>query len=90
MAWKIEFNDTAARELARLDNQIARRVVNYLNTRVAPLANPRSLGEALAGPFGNLWRYRIGDYRIVCSIEDDVLRVLVVRVGHRREVYRRR
>ena len=88
MAWKIEFSDTAERQLARLDRQIAARIVNYLTTRVAPLPNPRSAGQALTGSFGDLWRYRVGDYRVICAIEDEVLRVLIVRIGHRREVYR--
>jgi mRNA interferase RelE/StbE len=89
LAWNIEFNDSAARQLARLGNPIAKRVVTYLNTRVAPLADPRSLGEPLTGSFEHLWRYRVGDYRIVCAVEADIFRVLVVRVGHRRDVYRR-
>ena len=67
---------------------MARRIVNYLERRVAALDNPRSLGSALTGPLGGLWRYRVGDCRVVCDIQDDVLVVLVVRVGRRDQVYR--
>ncbi len=90
MIWKIELAAEAERELDKLDRQIARRLLKFLHERVAPLDDPRSIGEALKGSrFGELWKYRVGDYRIVASIEDDVLLILVVRFGHRREVYRR-
>ncbi len=89
MAWAIEFAPEAARELNRLDPQHARRILKFLNQRVAKLHNPRNVGAALQGErFGEFWKYRVGDYRIICKIEDDRLRVLVLRVGHRREIYR--
>ena len=87
LAWRIELSGTATRALARLDRQVARRVTRFLRERLAELEDPRSAGKALAGPL-NLWRYRVGDFRIVVSIEDAALRILVIRVGHRREVYR--
>ncbi|MGA7884322.1 MAG: type II toxin-antitoxin system RelE/ParE family toxin [Acidobacteriaceae bacterium] len=72
-----------------MDAQIARRITAFLRERVASLDNPRSLGQALQGSeLGHLWRYRVGDFRIVCEIQDAKLIVLVVHVGHRREVYR--
>ena len=90
MMWKIELAQEAERELSKLDPQVARRILRFLHQRVAPLKDPRSIGEALAGSrFGELWKYRQGDYRVIASIEDDVVSVLVVRVGHRREVYRK-
>ncbi len=90
MIWKIELAADAERELDKLDRQVARRLLKFLHERVAPLDDPRGIGEALKGSrFGELWKYRVGDYRIVASIEDDVLLILVVRFGHRREVYRR-
>ncbi len=90
MIWKIELAAEAERELDKLDRQVARRLLKFLHERVAPLDDPRGIGEALKGSrFGELWKYRVGDYRIVASIEDDVLLILVVRFGHRREVYRR-
>ena len=88
MAWRIEFERSAERELAKLDSQSAKRILKFLNERVAPLADPRSIGEALHGRLGTLWKYRVGDYRIIAAIEDKQLRILVVRIGNRREVYR--
>ncbi|WP_224963368.1 type II toxin-antitoxin system RelE family toxin [Geomonas subterranea] len=89
MRWKIEFAPGAVRELDRLDPQVARRILRFLGERIAVLKDPRSVGEALVGSkLGEFWKYRQGDYRIVTSIRDDVVTVLVVRVGHRREVYR--
>lgn len=89
MAWKIELDPAAERELDKLDPQIARRILTFLHDRVAVLDNPRSIGEALKGSkLGEFWKYRVGDYRIVSSIEDGALRILVVKIGNRREVYR--
>ncbi len=89
MAWKVEIDSTAARDLDRLDRQAARRILAFLHGRIAALDDPRSIGEALKGSrLGEFWKYRVGDYRIICSIEDGALRILVVRVGNRREVYR--
>ena len=88
MAWTIEYTDTAKAQLRKLDRQMARRIVDYMDERVAALDNPRSAGRALAGPLGGLWRYRVGNSRVICDIQDGVLRVLVVKIGDRREVYR--
>ena len=90
MAWKIEFDPGALGELKKIDHQQQRRIVRFLKERVATLENPRSIGEPLSGPFRELWKYRVGDYRIICDIQDQVIRILVLRIGHRREVYRRR
>jgi mRNA interferase RelE/StbE len=88
MAWSVEIDPGAVRDLAKLDPQIARRILGFLHQRIAQSDNPRTIGESLKGDLGEFWKYRVGDYRIVASIEDTVLRVLVVRIGHRREVYR--
>ena len=89
MAWRIEFEDAALKELAKLDKPVARRILAFLRERVAALDDPRSVGEALKGSnLGEFWKYRVGDYRIVAHIEDGALRVLVLKVGNRREVYR--
>ena len=89
MAWTIELDSTAEKEVDKLDPQIARRILRFLHGRVATLDNPRSIGEALRGSqLGEFWKYRVGDYRIIASIEDQAVRVLVVRIGHRRDVYR--
>ena len=88
MAWTIEYTDTARTQLRRLDRQTAQRIVDYMDQRVSALENPRALGQALSGPLGGLWRYRVGGYRVICDIQDRALRVLVVRVGRRDTVYR--
>lgn len=89
MAWLIEFDDASKKDLAKLDKQTARRITSFLRERVAVLDDPRSIGDALKGSkLGAFWKYRVGDYRIITSIEDGALRILVVRVGNRREVYR--
>lgn len=89
MAWRIEFEDAALKELAKLDKPVARRILAFLRERVAVLDDPRSVGEALKGSkLGEFWKYRVGDYRIITNIEDGALRILVLRVGNRREVYR--
>lgn len=88
MAWTIEYTDAALRQLRKLDKKAAQRVVDYMGKRVAPLEDVRSLGKALRGTLGDLWRYRIGDYRIICELHDERLRVLVVGLGDRKEIYR--
>jgi mRNA interferase RelE/StbE len=89
MAWKIDLSRDAERDLDGLDPQIARRILRFLYERIARQENPRSTGQALTGStLGNFWRYRVGDYRIVCDIQDQRLIILVVEIGHRREFYR--
>jgi mRNA interferase RelE/StbE len=89
MAWTIEFDKTAERELDKLDKQTARRILAFLNERVANLEGPRSIGEALQGSkLGDFWKYRVGDYRVIANIEDSIFRIYVIRIGNRREVYR--
>ena len=90
MAWQIEFDPAAVKELAKLDKPVARRIVQFLRARVAPLSDPRSLGEALRGDeLGSFWKYRLGDYRVVAEIVDRRVVIIVVRIGHRREVVRK-
>ncbi len=89
MAWKVELSTLAQKNIDQLDPQIARRILAFLQQRVAVLDDPRSIGQALKGAeLGAFWKYRVGDYRIISSIEDRALKILVVRVGNRREVYR--
>jgi mRNA interferase RelE/StbE len=91
MVWKIDFAPIADRELSKLDPKTARRILTFLHKRVARLDNPREIGDALKGStLGSFWKYRVGDYRIIASIEDGALRILVVRVGNRKDVYRER
>ncbi|MFY9259874.1 MAG: type II toxin-antitoxin system RelE/ParE family toxin [Gallionella sp.] len=89
MAWRIEIDDAAKKELAKLDKPVAKRILDFLRNRLAVLDDPRSIGAALTGStLGSFWKYRVGDYRIISSIEDDAVRILVVKIGNRREVYR--
>jgi mRNA interferase RelE/StbE len=86
MAWKIEIAKSAAKQLKKLDRQAAVRILKFLNEKVKK--DPRSVGEALHGQLSDFWKYRVGDYRIICEIQDGKLTVLVLKLGHRREVYR--
>lgn len=88
MAWTIDYTQTALNQLRKLDKQSARRILDFLDERVAQRDDPRSTGKALTGQLGGLWRYRVGDFRVICDIQDGELRVLVIELGNRREVYR--
>jgi mRNA interferase RelE/StbE len=92
LAWTIEYSDTALGKLRKLDRQRAQAIADYMDKRIATTDNPRDFGrdfgKALTGSLKGRWRFRVGDYRIICSIKDDRLIVLVIDLGHRREVYR--
>jgi mRNA interferase RelE/StbE len=89
LAWQIEFDPDALKELRKLDKPIQIRLVGFLRTRVSSLTNPRDIGEALSGQrLGSYWKYRVGDWRIICDIQDQKILVRVLRIGNRREVYR--
>lgn len=91
MAWQIEFSPEADKALATLSIDTQKRIVRFMRERVADMDNPRSVGKPLIGPaLSGLWRYRVGDYRILCKIEDEKVYIVVVEVGHRSDVYRRR
>lgn len=86
MAWKIELSDRAEKQLRKLDKPIARRILGFLKKKVEK--DPKSVGKYLKANLSDLWSYRVGDYRLVCSFEDDRLLVLVLEIGHRRDAYR--
>jgi mRNA interferase RelE/StbE len=89
LTWIIEFDAAAKKDLEKLDKPVAQRILKFLRQRLAVLEDPRTTGEALKGSrLGEFWKYRVGDYRIITSIEDQALRVLVVKIGNRRNVYR--
>lgn len=89
MAWKIDFAPDVEKTLVKLGAEATKRIFKFLRQRVATLKDPRSIGESLKGSrLGGLWRYRAGDYRILCKIQDEKVSILVVRIGHRREVYK--
>ena len=86
LAWKVELTDTAAKQLARLDKTQAQRITKYLRL-LMQLEDPRDAGKALTGNWRTYWRYRVGDYRVVCEIRDNELVIVAVLIGHRSEVY---
>jgi mRNA interferase RelE/StbE len=89
LAWQIEFDPDALKDLRKLDKPIQIRLVGFLRTRVSSLSNLRDIGEALSGQrLGSYWKYRVGDWRIICDIQDQRIVVRVLRIGNRREVYR--
>ena len=89
MAWQIEFDPDTLKDLRKLDKPIQIRLVGFLRIRVSSLTNPRDIGEALSGQrLGSYWKYRVGDWRIVCDIQEQKILVRVLRIGNRREVYR--
>ena len=90
MAWKVELSEEADRQFDKLAPQIRRRILKFLYERVAKLDDPRSIGEALHGSkLGEFWKYSVGDYRLISSIQDKQVVILVLRVGHRSQVYER-
>ncbi len=88
MAWTINYTDSALKYLRKLDRQTAKRILDFMDTRIATLPDPRSNGKALSGPLGDFWRFRLGDYRVICDIKDSTLSVMVIKIGNRKEVYR--
>lgn len=89
MGYEVEFDPAALADLKKLDRPVQQRLIGFLKQRVAVLDNPRDIGEALAGPkLGIYWKYRVGDWRIICDIQDRRIVVRVLRIGNRREVYR--
>ncbi|MFH1817348.1 MAG: type II toxin-antitoxin system RelE/ParE family toxin [Pseudomonadota bacterium] len=89
MVWRIELTATSARQMGKLDKSEAKRITTFLRQRLSTLDEPRSTGKALTGPqLGIYWRYRVGDYRVICDIQDRALCILVIEVGNRRDIYR--
>jgi len=89
LVWIIKYTESSSKQLKKLDKQTALRVLDYMDERVAVLADPRSLGKNLKGPkVGEYWRYRVGDIRVICNIVDGQMTILVIEIGNRREVYR--
>lgn len=89
MAWKIEFKPQAEDSFQKLDGSVRKRILKFLDERIRPAENPRAIGEALRGSrLGEFWKYRVGDYRLICQIEDKLVTVTVIKIGHRGEVYR--
>jgi len=87
LIWTIEFDSKAGKDLEKMDKNISKNILRYLSDRVLQHGDPRILGKELKGNLAGFWRYRVENHRIICSIEDDRLVVLVVRIGHRKEIY---
>jgi mRNA interferase RelE/StbE len=87
MSWDYSFTSKARKELKKLGHEPARKIIEFLDRRVQKTDDPRQFGKALRGDLNEYWRYRIENYRILCEFKDDILIVLVVKVGHRRDIY---
>ena len=88
MPWRVRFEERAKKDMKRIGSVDRERIARFIRDRIVNRSDPREIGEALAGPFSGYWKYRIGDYRIIAAIEDEVVTVVVVRIANRREVYR--
>jgi len=88
LAWTLRISETAKRQIKKLDRSSAQILVRYLNRLVLEVENPRQRGKSLTANLTGLWRYRVGDYRLICDIQDGELVVLVLQIAHRSQVYR--
>lgn len=89
MSWKIEYLKSIQKEVRKIDRGIQKKIREYLENKVANLDDPRDIGKPLKGNLGELWRYRIGDYRVICEIQNKTITVLVIHIGHRKNVYKK-
>lgn len=89
ITWRVEFDKSAEKELKKLERQTIERILLFLRDKLEKVADPRILGEPLRGSkLGDFWKYRVGDYRIICKIDDILVVVYVVKIGHRRNIYK--
>jgi mRNA interferase RelE/StbE len=88
LAWRIEFTRTATRQITKLDHQAQASILRFMRERLSLADDPRQWGRALQGEKRGLWRYRVGDYRLICDIQDEKIIILVLELGHRKDVYR--
>jgi mRNA interferase RelE/StbE len=86
--WRVEITRTAEKQITKLGRTAQKSIQRFLRERLASSDNPRQWGRPLRGEKKDLWRYRVGDYRLICDIQDDRVVVLVLEVGHRKDVYR--
>jgi len=87
LAWKIEFDIDVEKDLKKLGHTAQKRIINYLKEKIRPAEDPRLFGKQLSGDLNGVWRYRVGDYRILATIEDENFIILIIHVGHRKNVY---
>jgi mRNA interferase RelE/StbE len=88
LAWRIEITRTAEKQIKKLDRTAQNSIVIFLRKRLEPASDPRQWGKALQGEKRGLWRYRVGDYRLICDIQDQRITILILELGHRKDVYR--
>jgi mRNA interferase RelE/StbE len=88
LAWTIKILDSAKQDLKKLDKTVQKRIASFLRKRLADTDDPKQLGKALQGQYAGYWRYRVGDYRLICHLKNEELIIIVVEVGHRKNVYR--
>jgi mRNA interferase RelE/StbE len=86
--YKIVYSSEAGRQLRKMERQVVKRILSWVDDRLLGCPNPRLWGAALVGGFSGFWKYRMGDYRLVCEIKDEQLTILIIDVGNRKEVYR--
>jgi mRNA interferase RelE/StbE len=87
VGWTINFSEIALKQLKRLDKQRAKRIIDYLEKRISTVNDPKQQGKSLAYNKSGLWRYRVGDYRIICQINDETITILILEIGHRKDIY---
>lgn len=87
MTWIIEWDDRARKELRKLDKSIQKEILNYLRTRIENTEDPRLFGQSLSANKVGLWRYRVGNYRLICKLEENKCVVFIIGVGHRKDIY---
>ncbi len=88
MTYKVEYTRTALKQFKKMDKTIASFIITYIEDKLVDCENPRAYGKALQGSLNDKWRYRVGDYRILAKIEDDIIVITIVEIGHRRDIYR--
>lgn len=90
MKWKIRYLKSIQKSIKKISRDEQKKIRDYLEDRIAHLDNPRQIGKALKGTHSEFWRYRVGQYRIICEIDDKEIVILVIRVGHRKDIYRQK
>jgi mRNA interferase RelE/StbE len=87
VTWTINFTEVALKQLKKLDKQTTKRIIDYLEKRISTAEEPKQQGKAFAHNKSGLWRYRVGDYRVICQINDETITILVLEIGHRKDIY---
>lgn len=87
MKYQVVYTSLAVKQLKKMDRKIAALIISFIEDKLIDCENPRAYGKALQGNLSNIWRYRIGDYRVLAKIQDQVLVITVVEVGHRKNIY---